>query len=125
MDCIIKGFGSTFDAGVSGIPPFYVDTDLIGESIKEILLTQKGERIMRPDFGTNILELIFENDGEFLQSELKSEILGAIQKYEPRAKVMPDDIVIESEDGEVVVTINYEYLGEKGQTEETFTLPRK
>jgi hypothetical protein len=38
---------------------------------------------------------------------------------------MPDDIVIESEDGEVVVTINYEYLGEKGQTEETFTLPRK
>lgn len=37
-------------------------SDAIKTNIKNLLLTRKGERIMQPNFGTNLWNILFEND---------------------------------------------------------------
>lgn len=36
------------------------DEEAVGASVENILLTRKGERVMRRDFGAGILDLLFE-----------------------------------------------------------------
>jgi len=36
------------------------DEDAVGASVENILLTRRGERVMRRDFGSRIIDLLFE-----------------------------------------------------------------
>ena len=60
-----------------------VDLDILASSVKMLLLTSKGERVMLPDYGTNLRRLIFEAQVG-LQSIVQQEITDAISKWEPR-----------------------------------------
>jgi phage baseplate assembly protein W len=58
---------------------------LIGENIKRILNTRKGERVGEPDFGSNVMTYLFMPD--MLCSDLIAEIISSIQRNEPRVIV--------------------------------------
>lgn len=58
----------------------------IEEAIKIILFTSKGERVMRPDFGSTIYEYIFNLTDDMTIGLLESETEEAIQRWEPRVK---------------------------------------
>ena len=63
------------------------ETD-IEQSIRIILLTPKGQRMMRPDFGCHIHELVFaQNDGTTagLAAHYVTE---ALNMWEPRIRVL-------------------------------------
>lgn len=67
--------------------------DDIAEAIKIIVLTTKGERIMRPDFGSGIEQFIFEsNDATTLQL-IQNEVFEAIIKWEPRVHEVEVEVV--------------------------------
>ena len=53
-----------------------VQTDLIN-----LILTQKGERLMNPDFGTNLHALLFEQNTPALSVSLENEILAGMELY--------------------------------------------
>lgn len=56
----------------------------IRDGLIQLLLTSKGERPMRLDFGTDLRKSCFEPlDGKLLET-LRKSILSAISKYEPR-----------------------------------------
>ena len=84
------GVGWSFPVGVDArgrIGLAYGDSD-IEQAIRMILLTPKGQRVMRPDFGCNIHELIFApNDGTTsgLAAYYVEEALGM---WEPRIQVI-------------------------------------
>jgi len=86
------------------------DAELIGDSIKQIVMTQKGERVFRPDFGTNIKVLLFENETEFLYNDIVNEIIVACNEYEPRAKVV--DVVVNNSNDIIYADVFYEFNGE-------------
>jgi phage baseplate assembly protein W len=86
-------------------------------------MTDKGERIMRPDYGTSIRRILFEGDAEFIVAELKDEIVRAIAKFEPRASVVPNDVEIEIVDNDVIVTVNYGFFDQKGKISQNISLP--
>ena len=48
-----------------------------------LLLTFKGERVMQPEFGTNIRRSVFEQNTEALQDFLGLEIKSAIKRWLP------------------------------------------
>lgn len=72
---------------VSGNFNIKKDREAIKQSIRNILLTRKGERPFSPSFGSPIYDYLFENLTFFMVVALKSEIQQAIETYEPRVTV--------------------------------------
>lgn len=67
----------------------------INESILTILDTKKGTRVFRRDFGSNMMDLVFEPMTNITKMRVYRELINAIELWEPRvvidtAEVLPD-----------------------------------
>lgn len=60
-----------------------VTKDAFSSDLLFLLLTQKGERYMEPDFGTNLLKHIFEPNDNLTATEVEKEIKKTISLYIP------------------------------------------
>lgn len=60
----------------------------VRQSIHLILATAKGERVMRPDFGCGIHDLVFAAVGAQLIARLRREVEDALRTYEARIEVL-------------------------------------
>ena len=63
----------------------------VEESIYLILNTAKGERLMLPDFGCGIHDLVFEPDGAATATRVVQSVRQALTAYEPRIDVLDLD----------------------------------
>jgi len=61
--------------------------DRIRESILQILETRLGERFMRPEFGSRVKDLVFEQNNAVLKGLLRFHITDAIKRWEKRVVV--------------------------------------
>ena len=52
-------------------------------NLKNLLLTMKGERLMQPDFGTDLMKLIFEQDDGSMPDKIRSTIIDAVEFWLP------------------------------------------
>lgn len=52
-----------------------------------VLSTKKGERIGRPEFGTELETLLFEPMTEQLRVDIRSEIEGAVERFLPYVEI--------------------------------------
>lgn len=74
----------------------YVDGDAeVAQSVRLLLMTAAGERVMRSRFGTQAPRLVFAPGSETNKSLLEVSIRDAIRDYEPRVEL--DDVEV-SED---------------------------
>lgn len=80
----------------------------IAESIRLIIGTAKGERIMRPDFGCDINELVFAPNNSNTRSLIAYYIEEALIKWEPRINLKKVEAV-SNENDEARIDINIEY----------------
>ena len=99
------GIAFPFQKGSTSFPAQAEDADLIKQSIIQIVMTMKGERVMRPDFGSRVMQYVFENNTEVLAQQIRTEVFAAITKFEPRAILSNVDVV--SDGTEVVITVNF------------------
>jgi phage baseplate assembly protein W len=60
----------------------------IEEAIRIILLTNKGERIMRPTFGSNLFRLQFEPNNAATAGLARRLVIEALEQWEPRIEVL-------------------------------------
>lgn len=60
----------------------------IEQSIFIILSTSQGERVMRPDFGCGIHDLVFGAINTALITRIKQTVTDALRKYEARIDVL-------------------------------------
>ena len=79
--------------------------DQIKSDLLCLLLTNPGERVMLPEFGTPLKQLLFEQNDSFLRQEAQRVIAQAISLWEPRIVVQkievssnPDDSSLNSDD---------------------------
>ena len=63
-----------------------------GHNIKNLLLTAKGERVMQPDFGSNLRALLFEQEDENLNVDIKETIQEAMSTWLPYITISSVDI---------------------------------
>jgi phage baseplate assembly protein W len=68
------------------------DVDDIQSSLEILLTTRPGERVMRPDYGCNLDELVFEPLTTTFKTYIKDLISTAILYYEPRIEVNSIDL---------------------------------
>jgi len=58
--------------------------DDIAEAIRIILMTYRGERVMRPDFGSRLNDYVFGLTDPTTLGVLESDLRNAIMAWEPR-----------------------------------------
>src|SRR6476646_7333652 len=80
----------------------------IRQSIRIILETAPGERVMRPSFGCGIHDLVFAAVDSTTLQRIRSEIETALRQYEARIEVL-DITIDEAATSEGVLLIELEY----------------
>jgi phage baseplate assembly protein W len=56
-------------------------------SIDNILRTRKGERVMLPEFGSNLSSIVFENIDDTLMKFIAHEVKESIERWDDRVSV--------------------------------------
>jgi phage baseplate assembly protein W len=67
----------------------------IEQSIKNLLNTNRYERVFRPDVGSSIRSLLFENSGPQTAYNIRELIYETILNYEPRCNLI--DVIVEDD----------------------------
>ncbi len=80
----------------------------IKQAIRIILYTAKGERVMRPDFGCDIHELVFAPNDATTQGMAEHAVSEALRLWEPRIDVLQVTAVPAGSQGEALrISIDY------------------
>jgi hypothetical protein len=81
----------------------------IEQSIRIILGTRPGERVMRPTFGCRAYELMFDPISATTISLLQEYVYDALRMWEPRIDVLSVDVTSdEGNNGALMAEIEYE-----------------
>ena len=67
--------------------------DQVRSNLKNLLLTKKGERILQPEFGSGLHDLLFQPATEKFEEDLETTINEAVAKWLPY--VIVEDINID------------------------------
>ena len=87
------------------------DASAIKQAIVNLLLTNKGERLMNPDYGSDIRSYLFEPLDYGTASQIKRNILFTIDKWEPRISVLNINAIPNYADNGFDVEMTYEIRG--------------
>jgi phage baseplate assembly protein W len=69
--------------------------EAIKADLLQLLLTNPGERVMLPDFGTPLRSLLFEQNNANLANNARAMIIESIRNWEPRIAVT--DITVKNQ----------------------------
>ena len=93
----------------------------VRESIQVILLTERRERLLLPEFGGGLSNYLFEPNTVTTRRLIKDRILSALEQWEPRISVESVDVEPDPQDPEAAVaTITYQLVAT--QTRERVSL---
>ena len=84
------------------------EADDIQESLRILLSTSPGERLMHPTYGCGLKAIVFDNINESTITEIKDIIERAVLFFEPRITL--DTIEVGTEDifdGLITIRLNY------------------
>lgn len=88
--------------------------EAVKEAIKNLILTDKGERLMQPLVGGNIRAMLFENNTPATIKIIQEQVKSTIKQYEPRATLI-DVIVTSSIDENTIQVAIYFYINSVDQ----------
>ena len=80
------------------------DEEAVKESIKNLILTDRGERLMQPNLGVNLRNILFEQIDEGTIIQIQDIILDALQIWLPFVDVK--DIQIDTNDDSKTIDNN-------------------
>ncbi len=83
------------------------DEDAVKESIKNLILTDRGERLMQPTLGGNIYAMIFENLTPAVLKLIEENVRTTINLYEPRAELQDVTASSNIDDNAVNIRITF------------------
>lgn len=105
MTAEFYGYNPPFVGGPQNILSRQEDEQLIKNDILQLLLTIPGERVMRPDFGVNLRNAVFEPSDIATVSGLELEIRQKIEQYDQRIFVDDVQIVTDSSNNGMTVRV--------------------
>ena len=105
-----KGMDFPFRKTIEGYCELVDYGDKVRASVKQILFTRKGERVMVPEFGSGIMGLVHEPLSEEMIAKAIMETYESLRKWEPRLAVTNVDAVVQG-DTRILFDITYEIAG--------------
>ena len=84
-----------------------INRDAVKNSVRNIILTNHGERFFKPKFGGNVTSQLFENASKFTEFNTARSIRIALQNYEPRAEVINVRVDSNPDTNNLTVTLKF------------------
>lgn len=89
------------------------DSEDVKSSLMHLLLTNKGERFMMPEFGTDLLKYVFSPNINKTINDLKTDINVTVSKFIPNIQIT-DILIDESKLSNELILITIEYTTSDG-----------
>jgi phage baseplate assembly protein W len=86
-------------------------TQKVEESIRIILGTQNGERVMRPTFGCNLKSLVFAPNNPSTANLARYYVEDGLTRWEPRIELVEVSVTNDNLHGRLAITITYKLRG--------------
>jgi phage baseplate assembly protein W len=96
------------------------DDRAIGQSLKNLILTDFHERPFAPFKGGNIRAMLFENPSTMVTQQIKTSVQDTIKNYEPR--VLLDSVVVDYTPDEHAINITIYYTNRLSESIQTVTI---
>lgn len=96
------------------------DRDAIRADLLHLLLTNKGERLYLPDFGSDLKRYIFEPNDSITHSEIRDNLNETISKYIPNLVV--NSIEFKNDEIEELIIVELTYTVSEGTFTSTDTV---
>lgn len=93
----------------------------VRQRLEQILFTSPGERVMLPDFGCGVRDLVFEGSNEVLAAATEFTISRALQTHMGR-EVMINAVDVTSEEEKLLIHIVYTRTSDLQQEKVAFHL---
>lgn len=86
------------------------DANAVKQAVKNLILTDYGERPFRPYIGSGVRELLFELSDDLTSTLLKDNIRRTIENYEPRAKILDIKAELATDENSLRVRIEFQIV---------------
>jgi phage baseplate assembly protein W len=80
--------------------------DHLRDLVEQVLFTAPGERVMRPEFGSGLLGLVFEPGGPELAAATQHVVQGALQ-HELGHLISVESADVSQDEGALTVSVSY------------------
>jgi phage baseplate assembly protein W len=119
------GISLPLQIGGAGFTQTYNTTEQIKSNIKNLLLTQRGERILQPEFGSGLHEILFDFNNDDIEGKIEDAINAAFEQWLPYVTIA--DIVVEQTDAlkdrnRVNISLTFQVNGSVDLNEVTFNV---
>lgn len=82
----------------------------IKQAVKNIVLTNFGERFFQPNIGSDVYASLFEPNDSIMEENLKFAIENCIRFHEPRVNLLGVDVYTFSEENRVSINIVFSII---------------
>lgn len=101
----ITGYNFPAKRKAGGYFTALTDATQVKADLLMLLTTRPNERVMLPEFGSRLPDLVFEPNDTVLEALAELYIIEAIKRWEPRVRVL--STAIRSEEHELHVTVQF------------------
>lgn len=109
--------------GTNDISPI-TDLNAIRQSVKNLVLTNFGERPFHPEIGTGITGLLFENADFFTANSIKGETLRVLRRFEPRVEDVTVQVFDDPDRNAFRIDVGYKIVDTPVSDDTSFYLER-
>ncbi len=117
-----QGLAQPLTKGAQGYLTLKPSSETIHASLQAILLTQQGERVMLPEYGSKLWYLVGEKNNGLLASLAHTYTVSAIERWEPRVSIIQTNTNIVQNGFELIIVYSIKGIDEVGQIVLPFTL---
>jgi Bacteriophage baseplate protein W len=97
-----QGLGFPPRVGTDGRLAWSAGEENVRESIRLILLTEPGERLLREEFGCGLRQFLFEPNTVTTRELIRDRIIQAIGRWEPRVMLEAVEVEADAENSRLV-----------------------
>ena len=92
---------------------FKFNEEAVKRSVRNIILTNYGEKPYVPEFGGNVKSSLFENFTPINVVTLKGQLETAIRNFEPRASLLKIEVTPDIDENNLVVNVVFRVVNSK------------
>lgn len=122
---IYSDFLDSFAASpIGGTLAKITNENAVRQAIKNLILTNMGERLFQPLVGSNIRKSLFEPNDVLTSSVIRTGIEQVIKAYEPRAKEIEISVVPSEDQNYMVINVVFYVINKTEAIDLTLNLKR-